>query len=503
MYDKYDEPYSNQPQSPVGDGSGESQDLISNLFDKVKQYWWIVLLVFVVVIFGYFAYDFFIGSFKEVVISATDTEGKVISASFRILDESGNEIKTMDSGQKTSLKKGVYYIDGVASGFKEVNQEQIDVEKEGSFKVVFEKDVDVRIDGVFPEYFVTGEEKKIPVTFTNNGNGAEEVVLVLEGDAKKSMDLQTKSFTVYSGNQQETIVIKVKANPESSAIGENKNGVIRIQGLKNQGAKIEGKYSLSKFDPAKDIEIRIDGSDKEVKYQNIRAGEDAPIKSLKIQNKSNFEIQDIQIVLDITETEFSEKESVKNWFSFNPSNVLSVPPKSMESVNILLKVPERIRFPEGKSDELISGTITVKMPFYEKKFNLNFKVVKSEAKISISGIQETYIMNKTNNVYVPKTGFVDIKNTGDLFLSNFDLRVDCPGSVGVSWLTLGNQKTEYSFEKLGKGETHKVPYSISLPNSTPGLTTVDCTLGVFYKDPSGTTRKSEVKTIITTAMEKN
>jgi hypothetical protein len=503
MYDKYDEPYSNQPQPPLNDGSGESQELISGILDKAKQYWWIVLLVFVVVFFGYFLYDFFVGSFKEVTIIAIDTEGKTVSASFRILDESGNEIKTIDSGQKTSLKKGVYYIDGVASGFKGVEQEQIEVENESSLKVVFEKDFDVRIDGVFPQSFITGEEKKIPVTFTNNGSESVEVVLLLEGDAKKSMDLQTKSFLVYSGTQQETIVVKVKTNPENSAVGENKNGVIRIQGLGNSSAKIEGKYSLSKFDPVKDIEIRIDGYDKEVKYQNIRAGEDAPVKSLRIQNKSNFEIQHIQIILDITETEFSEKESVKNWFSFNPSNVLSIPPKSVESVNILLKVPEQIKFPDGKSDELVSGVIIVKMSFYEKKFNLNFKVVKSEAKISVSGIQETYIMNKTNGVYVPKTGFIDIKNTGDLLLDDFDLRIDCPGSVGISWLTVSNQKTEYSFERLGKGETHKVPYSISVPNSTPGLTTVDCTLGVFYKDPSGTTRKSEVKTIITTAMERN
>ena len=500
MYDKYNDPYSGgQQQVPMDDGSGGPQEMLNGIMDNVKQYWWAIILVLVVLGAGYFAYDFFVGSVKEITFSGTDTEGKAVSATFRIMDASGNEVKTVEPGQKISIRKGTYYVDATASGFKDVRQEQLEVEKNESVKISFEKDLDVGIDGSFPESFMAGEEKKIQATFTNNGDETADITLVLDGDAKKSMELQTKSFSIYPGTQQETIAIKVKSSLESSAIGGGKKGAIRIQGL--EGAKIEGEYQLSKFDPAKDLEIRVDSSDKEVKYQNVRTGEDAPVKNLKIQNNTDSDIQDIQVSLDITETEFTEKETAKSWFSFNPSNTLSVGANSTENTNIVLKVPDQIKFPEGKLDESISGTITVKTSFYEKKFNLNFKIVKSEAKVTATGIQESYIFSKTKGIYTPKAEFIDVRNSGDVLLTDFDVRVDCPRAVGTSWLTIGNGKTQYSFEKLAKGETHKVPYMIAVPNSTPGLTTVDCTLGIFYKEPSGSTKKTEVKTIITTAME--
>lgn len=499
MYDKYDNPYSGQPDMPNEGEPNRAMEAISGIADRIKANWKKIAAILLVLIVGYFAYDFFIGGMREVQLNTQDTEGKTISGTIKLYSQDGKEIKTLQTGQKISLRKGTYLADASAPDYKPLIKEEFSVSESGPQKMILEQDKDIEIQGNIPESFFSGEEKEMQIAFKNSGEKPEQVTLVIEGDAKDALDLDRKTFNVPSGEKTENVKISAKASArDTKAFGENKKAVIRVQGLGNSKAKIEAKYSLIKFDP-KDIIAKIDSSDTTANYGKIRTGQQGQTRTLKIQNKTQNQVNDLQAAIEITESGFLDADTVKKWFVFNPSNTISAGPDSQEQMNIIIRVPSDVKFPEGLETEKITGTITVGNSYYEHKFSLSFEIEKTEAKIDMSGLDESYPIGKENNAYKPRLGLIRVRNTGDVTLKDFSLRVSCiPQTEGTSWLTVeGGEET--TIASLQKDESKEIGYQVQVPANTKPGTSSTCSLVVFFYDPSGTKLSVEKKTIINAA----
>ena len=166
-------------------------------------------------------------------------------------------------------------------------------------------------------------------------------------------------------------------------------------------------------------------------------------------------------------------------------------PGETKNINFIIAVPSTIVFSDGKENEEIDGKITVKTTAFEESFNLDLEIEKSEAKLSVSGIRDSYTKRKDADGYPREDGIIDIKNNGDVILSNFDVVILCDNAFGSDWLTINSGVNEMSFSTLEKDQKKEVPYAIVIPvNALPDSKTI-CKLGVSYHEPNGLPQTSE------------
>ncbi|MCH7902909.1 hypothetical protein IIC68_04100, partial [archaeon] len=273
--------------------------------------------------------------------------------------------------------------------------------------------------------------------------------------------------------------------------------VIRIEGLNNNRAKIKGDFTITAFSSG-DIRIKIGNSTRDVDFRTVKAGSSSE-KQLRIENKSDNTINDITIELEITNTEFSSEEEVEEWFIFSPSNTIeSILPGEIRTIAIIVNVPSSMIFLQGENEEIIDGVFRVKSSFFEREFNLDLKVKKPKTGISISGIKDQYTFPKDDGVYDNESDFIDIRNTGDVLLTDFSVAISCSPST-YTWLSLENGAPETSFPSLEAGITKSIPFLISIPSTVTGGQRANCKVGVFYIDPSGQQQLLEEPVIISTS----
>lgn len=496
MYDKYNTPGSAADaelyeESPID----KAKNILGPIIEKAKENKKIIIAVLLIAILGFFAYDFLIGSVKQVSFSVKDSEGNPINASIKIFSEKGEELQRTTANQQIQLKTGNYKIDIIAPEFKSIRAREIQITANEQKLIVLEKDLDFEISGTLPEIFFTGQETAITLTIKNNETTEEQANLVLEGDAEKTMEIEySKPIALIPGDNQIEATIKVDKDAEGKDTGENKTIAIRIEGLTNKKAKIEAKYSLIKFDERK-LTVKFGTSDK-ADFREQDAGKTVS-NTIKVENKNDFEINDIQIEVEITSTEFSDKEEVKKWFEFSPSNILNVSKQNTGTITIILKIPETMEFPQGKETETIKGVIYVRTSFYEKQLPLDLKVNKQKTGITIAGIQATYNPREKDGEYPIETGYIEIKNTGEVLLENFQVLVEC-NSKNESWLKIGAGQTETEFDSLVKKTSKKIPFVITVPTGTPKNTIVYCKIGAIYFEPNNTMQQQELQVQIVT-----
>ena len=497
MYDKYDSPHGEQEpdiyeKSPIDSAT----EMGSSMLEQAKPHAKIIGLALVGIVVLFFAYDFFIGSVQQVSFDVTDTEGEDISAAIKVFSLEGQEIKLLPNHESVGLRAGTYKIDVQSSGYKPIRGMQITVSSSLPIAIKLEESKDLELSGQFPAQFASGEQKGIEITITNNDTQTTEAELVLEGDAADIMDLEyEKPLIVQGGENPFTINLAVKKNPGSKQIGDDKSGTIRIKGLSSKDAKIEGKYSLLEFE--QDSFSATFGSSKtRADYGRVNAGE-TDEKILKVENENEFEINQIQVEVQITKTEFSDPQEVSSWFSISPQSTFDVAENSQSQVTVILSVPSSTKFPAGVESESIVGAIYQKSALFERKFDLTMEVEKVESGVDISGIAESYTMQKKDEIYPLVTGFLDVKNSGESLLRELSAKINCT-SVGVSWLTFSSQ-IESNSDLLEEDRIWSIPYTISVPNPTPPSEIATCKIGVFYLDPSSQRQSSEKTIIIRTA----
>lgn len=495
MYNDYDDPNSSED-----DGLYEESPMekIGGIVDQIKPFAVPIVLVILLLIGIFIAYDFFIGSQRNVSFNVLDTEGDNINgANIRILSVTGEDIARTRSGENIELKLGSYNLDVRASGY-ERKSKNITVSGDGPIIIEMEINNDLELEGNFPESFFSGEEITIEVTVINNGTDTVETNLLLDGDAKDGMVMSGgKSLIVFPGTNLITITLKVNTSPDRDLLSGSNSGVIRIKGLNNNRAKIRGNFSITAFNQS-DINIKIGNSTRDVDFRTLTAGSSSE-KELRIENKSDNTISEITVELEITNTQFSLNEDVENWFSFGPSNTIeNILPDETRQISIIVSIPSSVIFPQGVSEETIDGVFRVKSSFFEKEFNLDLKIEKPDTGISISGIKNTYTLRKDDNVYQNELGFLKIRNTGDVLLTNFSVAVVCSPST-YTWLSVENGAPETSFPSLEADQIKEIPYLISIPSNVTGGQLANCKIGVFYTDPSSQQQTLEEPVLISTA----
>ncbi len=499
MDDKYDSPHgeqqegSNYEPDPI-DSAGE---MGGSAIEIVKGNWKKILIAIVLLGALLFAYNFFIGSIKQVTFNVTDTEGKSLNANIKVLSEAGQEIARLRSSETAGIREGSYLVDIQSDGYKPIRATPITVtDSSRQIEQELELDKDIELSGSFPANFATGELKELEIRIINNETSNTEIELALDDDAKSAMTIEyAKPLNLRTGENQLSLKLKVKENPSKSEIGSAKNGAIRVVGLSAKKSRIEGKYSLVQFN-IKNIRLTVGSSSERLDYGSVKAGEHVE-KALKIKNDNDFKVDDIAIELTITETEFGDKAEIKKWFKFSPENTISTGAKSEETITLITEIPLGFKFPEGKESVTVNGVISAATSFFTKNIDFRLVAAKPKTAVNVSGIQDIITLSKSAEGYTKISNFLDIKNNGDVLLRDFAVRVDC-ASLGTSWLTLENNSLEYTFDSLEKGMTKSVPYVIAVPPATPQGQIVNCKIGVLYKEPSGSRPTVLVPVIIKT-----
>ncbi|MFH1390749.1 MAG: hypothetical protein ABIH20_00375 [Candidatus Diapherotrites archaeon] len=484
MYDKYDDPNSEEMDIYEKTAMDQAREVGDAAGGFLKKHGKFIIIGIIGLLVVFFVYDFFIGSYQEVSFDIKNTEGTPIPADIRIRDNTGEEIEQINSSGTVTIKNGTYTIDVASGGFKSISNREIEVSPDSTeFFVQMEIAKKFELSGSFPESLFTGEVKEITLTVINNEADAQIINLVLDDDAAEVMTIEyTKPLYVLKGTWDVIVTLKVDDNPKSSELGDNKNGTIRIEGFDGSKTKVEGKYSLIELN-LEDIKIKFGTSKTNADFRIINTG-DSSEKSISIENETDTEITNVEIELDITSTEFTDAEEVKTWFDFEPI-IDSVKPGEKEIINILLSIPDDVSFDTGKTEETIDGEFIVKTTSFQRRFNLDLIIRKSEARISVKGLSDSYTLKKNNGKYNKEVGSIEITNSGKVVLTEFEVKSSCTDSpTGSDWLNLEAGKNLYRFDILEKDQTKAVPFTIEVPNSTPLGSVARCNLRISYQEPS-------------------
>lgn len=482
MYDRYDTPYGEEPapsESPLS-GVGEQA---APIVDALRANWKIIVGVIALIAVLYFAYDYFVGSYREVSISTVDTEGKNVQASMKVYNDLGNEVAALASGQKARLKVGEYKVSAAALDYKAVTEFPLMVSGNGTQKIELERDKDIRLEGEFPEALITGEKRQLQLTITNNGSKSENVELVLEGGLAKDAKLEENIFTAIQGENSLTVTLSVSGKGSKS--GEKK-GAIRVKGLR-QWAEVSGTYKLVLFDETK-FNVTLDGSKTSTNFGSMQPGE-RKTKKLRLENKTGVDVEGLSFGFATTESELGEGYKVEEWFTTNPQGGIGVSSEENREIIIDFAVPRDIVFQEGINTVKVLGIINVQNSFVEKEFTYEAQIRKPEAKVDLGGIDSIVKVRKKDNAWETINAFLSIRNTGKVRLTDFKVRVKC-NSTGVSWLQIINEEqtagTNVSFDSLEVNSAPKqIPYTVKVPSSTKAKQTVQCSIEVKYEDPNG------------------
>ena len=416
--DKYDSPAGDieiVDDSPIG----MAKDTASAAGDMAKKYWILVVALLVVVGIGYVAFDFFIGSIKTIDFNVTDTEGKPLAATVKVLNGDGKEIARAENNDAVSIRKGNYTVKAAASGGYKTVQESITVEEDKTIDLKIEKNWNLDLSAELPDQLVQGEKRIVNVAIENKGNEDVETGLVLEGEGFSSSRVSytyQKPVFIPAGqvaNVELEILVKAEAK-----IGEELKGALRIEGLDNPNAKATKEFQLLTFNASK-INVSPTTISLAVKEGAIAT------KTITLENKNEYPLNDVQLNAIILTNQYTEIETVGKWIEFSEQTI-SIGPREKKVINLNVKpVIGESAIPEYEDEEKISGNIVISNSFYRKEIPLNITLSKAKVGISISDLRPIRI-DPVGSTYPSKSQTMKIKNTGDFPVS--DIIVSSTGS---------------------------------------------------------------------------
>ena len=312
-FDKFEAPsYSGDERAFEQSSIGDKIAPMTGALGKHKK---AIIAVIIIAIVAYFAYDFFIGSYKTIDFSLKNTEGESLSAtSFRIFDLSGNKLfeTSGESGFSAKLKPGEYRIEAKTSSEYATANTTLSVSDNSTETIEFEKNIKAEIIGMenFPLVLIAGGTPSFSLTIENKASEEAEIELVPSSELSK-ISLQIPSITV-PANSSETIAITVSV-PEAIKItnlesGDDLKGSLRIKYTNTKkslpsGVKIFPMPNLA-FSPTN---LNVSGA----------AGADV-IKDFTITNNSAFTVYDLN--LSLADSPNSEENQQGNKEIFNPKN---------------------------------------------------------------------------------------------------------------------------------------------------------------------------------------
>jgi uncharacterized membrane protein len=347
--------------------------------------------------------------------------------------------------------------------------------------MVMEKDFDIEVtSSFFPSTLSVGQQtsfeaiklfdqgsKDISVELVAGPSGFSNVFEVLEFQP-------SQVFLPAGGEVPVTLSVQVKEelSVKNEREGDEKDGYIRVKFLKRSH---ESTQDIS-FQLLPQPDLRL--SPTSLDYRTVDAG-DIESKPLRVNNRSDFEVNEITIEAVIDASPVNGVSEVENWISFNcpvgsPASTCTfdLADGEDETINVNIEVPVLAL------NEAIRGRIIVSTYGFEDEVDLKFEVEEAEIELIARLSRDEFSLDPIASGFEVKTTSLTIDNRGETELEDIDVEVE---GCDALWFEI-TEAGELPFS-LEAGEEKVLELKAKAPSSASAGQTQFCALTVFYRHP--------------------
>lgn len=488
-FDRFEAPsYSTEDLSLAEPSIG---DRLAPITDELKKRKGLIIGIIIIAIIGYFAYDFFIGSYRTMEFSFKDTEGSPVTVNqFKVFDSANNLVLSQSGGDSFSvkLKPGEYQIEAkTSSGYKTITK-KITVSDNAKQTIEFEKTIKAQITGFaenFPKTLVAGQKAEFEISVQNNASSSQEIEFVISEELQ-GIGLEIPKITV-AGNDSEkaTVSISVPSDYETTATsesGEETQGKELTGNIRIKFTKIQADVpSRAKVFPTPILELSPTTIDI---YGNAGESQNA---TFEIINQGNFTVEDLNLSLEITSSSKNSKADILAGLSL-PDGTKIDSIEAAESGQNTKQNTLRYDIPiTAKQESGILGNIIISGKMLPEEIKIPITISINQGAIFGIDIMPT---NTSPTVQFDEDGipeklfeYIDIANNGQLDIENIRLRVKNSSSCDSSWLKLEDTSAPLLKRQGEINSTKKMRMTISAPITAVNNQKVVCIIEATYQSP--------------------
>ncbi len=475
-------------EEPEAGGAGLDLGMVKSLLPKI-----IVLIVIAAA--GYLAYQYFIGSIKEVQFSVMNTENELLDeAGIRIYESSGREpVAELSDGGTAKLRHGNYRYEAVAPEYRTSSGSfEVSAESSGTIEIKLRKDIRVNLQVAdFPEQLVQGQGNiEALVTLKNSAEMPAEVELVLEG-ALEGLGARLSPGNLVvpaSGTSSSVLTVDV---PKDAAVKDSANG-----DLKKGSVRV--KYTNTKEDVSFTLFKRpeLQATPASINFGTLEAGvigQGASIKTIQIKNKSRaFNVGEVKAQIEIKSMQYTanSEEEVLDWFLWS-TKIDSIEAGKSASANLIVTVPV-----EALSD-FISGNVLLSTEYWDAEIPFNMEVSGAEIAVSISATNSGKVSLKIleADYYESKDVVLTITNKSSVALELFTI-VNPSDGCSSAWIG-SDSISKNTIPMLAPNGKEQTTITVSAPVNAPVDEAQKCRIRIGYTTPAGERKSQDFELSIT------
>ncbi len=473
-FDKFDNPsYSDDDIEFEDEGIAAQVKPVIGLLKKNAK---LLIAVLLIVVVGFFLYDFFIGSVRNVSITIVDAENDPVEKSrITIFDNAGTEVFAgqAEDAYSLQLKAGTYQFDLRVPDHK-AKKGDLTISESGPVEFIVEKDIDVEIvdfKDVFPGQWIAGQNRTVMFEVKNNDNVSQNVEIVFGGELDE-WGVSDKSVPGISAGGTKTVALEVTV-PKDLDLGGKKDGAKEFK------ASARVKYTLEKqtkeftVSPAPEIDFSIKNLG-EKRGKKVDAGEVITNALVTIENESDFPIEDLEILIEIKSAPTNGGASrVINWFKFQEKAnepepwKINIPRIEEEDLENKVEKQVRIDIPLTAKKETITGEVILSASFLPQPMRKSFNIIiekEAEVKLELTAkdnIGIEWLSGPGFEYYENVSEILKVKNDGELAIRGVDISVSNYQVCTTDWLQLLGTHINV----LEGGETREITMQASAPIS--------------------------------------
>lgn len=441
-----------------------------------------ILVVLILLVVGFFVWDFFVGSYRNVTLEIKNTEGERVTGNITItrVGESNPVYTGPTSAQ--SLKAGTYNVEVMADGYLPIESETITINQEGeTISFLLQKALATRIlEVTFPNAIYLGQDTTASLVLQNTGTKPETIELVFDGDFKdllaNGFSIQSEPATITVNGQSTTSVTLQISAPTSFTLkntttGDDKKGKIKIKFTSSSAAQKEVAFKLL---PAPNVLVTPSNFTK-----ILDAGStDFLLGKITLQNKGKVTANNIQLRLEL---DSDAPPNATDWFAFDTMQVDALAPSEKQEIQVYLTTPlnsQEVKIAQ-QSHIIVSG----ENGLWEQSISLNITIRGIETAVNATlSPSDITVRKQADGSYETKPAKVSIKNNGDLTITNAELIALTYSCIGAGWIQFDQDVT---VSNLLAGQSKDVSFLVSAPDTAPIDPTNPrtCEFKVDYIDP--------------------
>ncbi len=453
-----------------------TEDAKKKIGEFLGKYGRIIALGVAAIVIVFFGINFLLNMNATLRVSVYDVEDNPLEDNMvKIFNESGRIIAE-DSGLKSytfELPKGRYEIRVYAVGYKtEVKKIMLDSDKSVSFSLV--KNMKLYLDGMeIPQRLYLGQTFDMNVIIRNEETISVSAILVFDDLLSKFNCDKTTIVAEPASTKKYSLKCSVPEDLQLNNNCESKNTSVRLMYLKQK--------QNAKFEICKVPEITL--SDVSFSVEPVSKPKDR--RDLIIRNNSRFPAEHIKLSIEITSASKNAPQDVLRWISFSNAEGAN---KRVRNIDVMearsrIEEPIEVEIPVTAKAEVIYGNIILEAPFLEKPLKSKLTItVRGEAEVSLSAnISPLRVkVYERDGKIEEKVIDVTVRNTGDLTVNNISIKIKNEGECSSEWLT---NLTTPLIEELKRGESKKVSFIATTPESAEKGDVMRCILEITYKYP--------------------